>query len=800
MERFEKEQKEESVSCVKIGVVTNFDTKNYGSLLQAFALQKKLEEFGAEAYVLQKKAVGKRTPLSRVKRFLFRSGNNYSIRDKAEIKRAKKAFSVKNGKLQSFVNKNMNVRVCTPQSARLVIGDTDVMIAGSDQIWSSTAGTLSEFTTLQFVPDRIKRYAFAASVGTKELNEESKQLLRKDLECFSEVTVRESSAVSLIKAVTSTPVSAVLDPTFLYDGGYWSAIAKDPEVGESYIFVYMLRPEPVTLSAALALADKTGYKVYLFSNRLINDPRVKNVTDAGLEEFLGYIKNAAYVVTNSFHGTAFSIQFKKQFVSIAISGSGMRVTDFLELVGAQNRIITSAAQIDTIDDEIDWNSVDKVIQAERNRSLDYIKRIISDHAADNMRAADAREKGIPILYRDETECCACGACANVCPKNAISMKPDRYGSLYPSIDETLCIGCGSCKKVCNYQNGYQKGQVLETFGAVASSERTRMSSAFGGVFAAIAESVIHQGGYVYGCSLERENSRLVPMHIEINCLEYLHKLQKSKYAQSSINLIYRQVKSRLQAEKTVLFSGTPCQISGLKGFLGDKYYSNLFTIDIICHGVPSAAVFDSYLSCIEKKGKYTVETIDFRDKVYDWGEKGTISRKKKNKVSQVYFDNYNSSYYNLFLKGGFNRDNCYSCPFANTKRPGDITLGDFWGVDKEHPEWLSDTNWNKSQGISCILVNTEQGKRLLKFFARNVDMKVCSLDEITAKNKMLLRPSAVHPAREEILRIYSEEGYESLDRWFHKKYGLRNLIYGTWDSIPIEKRNQIKKLKQLIKR
>ena len=784
---------------MRIGVVTNFDTKNYGSLLQAFALQRKLEELGADPYVLQKKTSDKRLLGARAKKFLFRSGNNYSLKDKAEIKRAKKAFSIKNRKLQTFVNENIDVRVCSPKSARLVVGDTDVMIAGSDQIWSSSAGTLSEFTTLQFVPDRIKRYAFAASVGTTELNEESKILLRNGLECFTEVTVRESSAVSLIKDVTSVPVNAVLDPTFLYDEEYWAAIAKKPEVDEPYIFVYMLRPEPVTLSAALALADKTGYKVYLFSNRLINDTRVKNVTDAGLEEFLGYIKNADYIVTNSFHGTAFSIQFKKQFVSIAISGSGMRVTDFLQLVGLQNRIITSADQIDTIDNEIDWNSVEGVIRAERKRSIEYLNRIISDSATD-ARITTTREKSIPILYRDETECCACAACANICPKSAISMKPNKFGSLYPSIDATLCVGCGSCKKVCNYQNGYQRGEVLATYGAVASSECTRMSSASGGVFAAIAESVISQGGYVYGCSMERENNRLVPMHVEINSLEELHKLQKSKYAQSSINLIYQKLKARLQAGKIVLFSGTPCQVAGLKGYLGNKYYSNLFTIDIICHGVPAAAVFDSYISCIEKKRRYTVESIDFRDKTYGWGEKGTITCKKNNKVKEVYFDNYNSSYYNLFLKGGFNRDNCYSCLYANIERPGDITLGDFWGVDEAHPEWLSGANWNKTQGISCILVNAEHGKHLLELFGQNVDKKECVLDEITAKNKMLLRPSVAHPAREEILRIYGDEGYEALDRWFHKKYGLHNFIYGTWDSIPLEKRNQIKKLRRLIKR
>ncbi len=792
MERSEEMQKEERINPVKMGVVTNFDTKNYGSVLQAYALQTKLRELGCDPFVLKAQKNSRKSPVSRIKNLLVRSGNNYSVSEKLDIKRSKKAFTEKNNKLKQFVDNKITVRTCTPSSARLVIGDADVMIAGSDQIWSPTAKMISEFTTLQFVPDHIKRYSFAASIGATDLDEESQKILEQGLERFSEVTVRESSAVSILSQLTDTPVSVTLDPTFLYDGEYWASLACAPTVKEPYIFVYMLRPEPVTLAAAKALSDKTGYKILLFSNRIVEDPRIINVTNAGIEEFLGYIKEAAYVVTNSFHGTAFSVQFKKRFVSVAVSGSGMRVTDFLELLDLKDRIIASADQIGRLENDIKWQSVDERIVTERNKATDYLRRIASD--IDEKQSYSS----CPVLFRDETECCGCGACANACPKNAIKMVADKYGYLYPQVDKDLCVGCGVCKNVCSYQNGYKRGSVLKTYGAVAASDKTRLNSSSGGIFTALAENVISNGGIVFGCSMETVEDLLTPMHVEISDVNDLHKLKKSKYAQSKIGDTYSQVKKHLQNERIVLFSGTACQIAGLKGYLGNKDYNNLFTVDIICHGVPSAKLLNDYISLIEKKKKIKVTAVDFRDKKYGWGVKGTITGIKNGVVKELYFDSFNSSYYNLYLKAGFYRENCYSCPYANSERPGDVTLGDFWGVDKQHPEWLGQNKWNKSQGISCILVNNSQGSSLLDLYGKNIELKDCTLDEITFKNKMLLRPSRVFAGREEILEQYSKGGYEAVDKWFHRKYGFRNYVYGKWDSVPVEKRNKILSIKRKI--
>ena len=197
--------------------------------------------------------------------------------------------------------------------------------------------------------------------------------------CLSEqaVSLRESSSSELIEPLCSCKVHTDVDPTFLYDASFWGPYANAPAVEEPYIFVYMLRPEPLTMQLAKALSVKTGLPIYLISNRIISDEAVRNVTDAGIEEFLSYIKNAAYVVTNSFHGTAFSVQFHKPFLSVAIAGSGMRVRDFLGELGLSDRIASDTAGIEKIGQECgmnDANYFSRILRKQKELHLGNIEK------------------------------------------------------------------------------------------------------------------------------------------------------------------------------------------------------------------------------------------------------------------------------------------------------------------------------------------------------------------------------------------------------------------------------------------
>lgn len=777
-----------------VAVVTNMDTGNYGSCLQAFALQHKLNELGAGSYVVKKS--GKKNPwYIKLRNVFFKTGNKYSRKDKRAIKNARKAFREKNRKLAVFCEKNISMRLCSSlKGAEMAAGDADILLAGSDQIWSPVAGLLSDFTLLNFGPDYLKRYAYAASVGTAVLDPKSEALMKKNLSRFDGITLRESSSVPLIQSLTEKPVCETVDPTLLYDAAFWNQYTADRIETEPYIFVYMLRPEPVTMQAARALAKKTGCKICLFSNRILEEPGVKNITDAGIEEFLGYIKHADYIVTNSFHGTAFSVQFRKQFVSVAISGSGMRVKDFLGGIGLEGRIISSDADVERVFNEIDWNKSEQLVQMQREGSEEYLKKLI----ASNMRPDP---KQAP-LFRGKTECCGCAACKNICPKGAITLVPDEAGFMYPKVNAELCIHCGLCKLVCTYQKGLPASEVRTAYAAAAREEGVRLGSASGGAFAALAKAFLQNGGVVFGCEMQNRDCGLTPAHVFIESEDELYRLQTSKYAQSDIGDAYRCAKKFLDAGRQVLFSGTPCQIGGLRGYLRGKSYENLYMVDIICHGVPSAQLLQAWQHYLEGQKKIKIDNINFRDKKYGWGVRGTITYHTDAADSaQLGFDPYNSSFYSLYLKAAFYRENCYSCPYANVNhRPGDLTLGDFWGIDSQHPELLSEGEWKMKQGISCVLVNSEQGERLMCEYGEALDYRLSNLDKVTFGNKMLLRPSGYKGMREVVLRRYAEGGYRAVDRWFRRKFGPRAFIIGRWEKIPKEKRNKLKKLKRLILR
>ena len=781
---------------MKAAVITNCDKTNYGSILQAFALQQEIKDLGGSGFVLQKRSVKKKSLAKKIKNLIVPSGNGYSIKSKWEIKRARKLYTTKNKKLAAFCQKQIEIKTCsTKEAEEILLGDVDTLIAGSDQIWSPRAGLLSYFTTLQFGGKWMKRYAYAASVGVSDLSPEEKSMLRNGLREFQTVSLRESSSIKLIAPLCKCEMRTDVDPTFLYDASFWEQYANTAPMEKNYIFVYMLRPEPLTLKLAKALSEKTGFPIYLISNRIISDDSIHNVTDAGIEDFLSYIKNAAYVVTNSFHGTAFSVQFHRPFLSVAIEGSGMRVSDFLNDVGLKDHIASEVTDFEKITQDTDWAAVDALLAEKRKNSTEYLRSILQ------AEPCIEHEKEM-VLFRSKEECCGCGACSNACPKDAITMEADNCGFFYPFIHKENCIQCGKCKKVCAYQHKHMECENQCVKAVVAKEETMRKKSASGGAFAGIAQKFLEAGGVVYGCAMQDTTKGLSPMHIRIDQVEDLGRLQSSKYAHSYLGDTYCKVEEDLKAGRKVLFSGTGCQAGALRGFLNGKQYDNLFIIDLICHGVPSTAILQGYQRMVERKKHIRIREMNFRDKRYGWGEKGTITGCDcKGKEKKIYFDNYNSSFYNLYLKAGFYRANCYTCRYANLDRAGDITVGDFWGIGQRHPKYLEEAggNWKVEQGISCLLVNTQQGKKLLKQYGDALDVQESSMEDVTFKNKMLLRPSAYNPQRTKILELYQNGGYGAVDKWFWKKYWKRQLIYGMWDKIPVRYREKIKGIKKFRK-
>ena len=398
-----------------------------------------------------------------------------------------------------------------------------------------------------------------------------------------------------------------------------------------------------------------------------------------------------------------------------------------------------------------------------------------------------------ILFTDKKDCCACGACENICPTNAIAMKKDEYGFIYPHIDNEICIRCKKCKSVCAYQNIDENNKVEGTYVAVTKNTDI-LKSASGGIFASIAVKILREGGVVFGASLEQENGMLVPKHIMVDNEQDLLKLMGSKYVQSFIGTIYRDVKEQLNSGKLVLFSGTPCQVAALKSYLG-KEYENLFLIDIICHGVPSASMFQDYLSILTNKNEKVIN-FKFREKKYGWSTIGIASiENSKGKLKELTIRGEETSYYSIFLNLISLRENCYSCKYACNRRPGDITIGDYWGIENEHPELL-DCNGgpiNKNRGVSVIVANTIKGKKFIESY-NGLDLFESEYKKAERINDQLRNPAKVNELREFVLNLYRDEGYAAVEKWFRNKEGKRIFVNKIKRKIPSKMKENIKKV------
>lgn len=374
-----------------------------------------------------------------------------------------------------------------------------------------------------------------------------------------------------------------------------------------------------------------------------------------------------------------------------------------------------------------------------------------------------------VLFEDKKNCCGCGACMNACPQGAIHMEADENGFLYPIIDGELCVKCHKCQRVCGFHSGEVRNSLQETYAAVSTSTDIT-ESASGGVFASLAQAVLQSGGVVYGSTMAWEAGGPKVKHICVSSPDELLALKGSKYVQSDIGYSYSDVRERLMRGEHVLFSGTPCQISGLNAFLG-RDYENLFTVDIVCHGVPSGQMFRDYIAYTEKRLGGRITEYRFRDKSEGWKLHGQLTlRKPDGKEQSINFEPEQSSYYQMFLNAYTYRENCYSCPYACENRQGDITIGDYWCIDFVHPE-LVDKNGGpirEEVGVSCLIVNTAQGQKLLKKYGAGVRRYESTYEKAAKYNGQLRKPAERKAEREIVFRLYAES-YDQLAKWYYRR-------------------------------
>jgi len=343
-----------------------------------------------------------------------------------------------------------------------------------------------------------------------------------------------------------------------------------------------------------------------------------------------------------------------------------------------------------------------------------------------------------IHITDKKDCCGCTSCASVCPRQCITMTLDKEGFLYPGIEESLCINCGLCEKRCPVIHRQDMiGKPLKIYAARNTDEEIRMRSSSGGIFSLLAEQVLEEGGVVFGA---RFDNHWEVVHDYTESKDELSAFRGSKYVQSRLGDSFLQVETFLKTGRTVLFSGTPCQIAGLKLFLHHEY-NNLLTVDFVCHGVPSPKVWRRYL--IEKAENRRIHDIDFRSKKEGWKKFSFSLSLLVNESGETVSSTsvfYEDIYMKAFLSDLILRPSCYACPFKSGRAGSDVTIGDFWGIENILPEIDDD------KGVSLVLLNNEKSLIYYKKMKART-LQISSYEEVVRGNPNIAYSANRHPNR-----------------------------------------------------
>ena len=738
---------------MKTGLVTFYHIHHYGALLQAAATQRAVETLGSECEIIDY--------FVNQNNDLFRKPTGLgSMAADAHTALHYQALKTRYQRFERFSKDHLHIsghRFESLEELRNAELPYDVILSGSDQIWNPKIFPDGRFDPVFFGAFSEKRkIAYAPSFGIPKIPEEMVAELKGYLGSFSHLSARETQGSQILREVTGEEFPVVLDPTLLLTAEQWGAMAETPKgyPTDGYILCYCINKPGALAPYIRQLAEKTGLPVVqLCGIRQKVYPKAHCILDAGPAEFLALFQNASYVCTNSFHGTVFSVQFQKPFFT-AVAPAELaapersRTFSILNRLGLTNRVIGKGDTAGLLD-EIDWEAVAAALAKARESSMAYLRAALADAPyAENSPEKSAAE--LPVLA-SHSVCTGCTACASGCPKDAIRMERDREGFSYPVIDPEKCVRCGHCTAICPILHTREQKALPAAFAAWNRDDKVRKDSTSGGVFTALAEYVLESGGVVYGAAMDgKQHLR----HIACFRKEDLWRLRGAKYVQSDLGDIYREVKKKLRS-RLVLFSGTPCQVDGLYRYLGSRP-ENLITCDLVCHGVPSPGVWEDMARSIEQRKGKGLQAVRFRNKVTNW---------KNSHFTTVYDDGtvdtaplFATEYGRAFGRALFLRPSCHSCAYTNLNRPGDFTLGDFWGLkDDELPE-------EQEKGINLLLVNTAHGSHI--FDQLPLSRQAFPVERAVAGNPRLASPIARPEERAAFFAAYALEPFDQV----RKKY------------------------------
>lgn len=691
---------------------------NYGAILQAFALQRQLRDLGFESDLLDFSPVYRRARSSEIvrtvkagkftsaaKEFLVGVVSSFKQYERIVQVRKKKASAFKKSFLR-FTDLSYGSLEELEANAEILKQSYDVFLVGSDQVWNPMiVGENLPVYLLSFLKG-VRKISYASSVSS-EIKRDLYSLYVDSLREFSHISVRENESALELEKVLGFKPRITVDPTLLLKPSDWLMLVKKPEVElpNDFFFVYDLFRSSEILPVVEKLSRKLGLQYVNFApisamkkwmyNNLVytcfkDDPQV----------FLWLLSNAKFVITSSFHGAVFSILFKKPFIGVLLNKphrlkQNGRIIHLLGQLDLMDRMLTDPRDILKKDlfENINWGGIEKKLQKLRDDSLSWLRSALDNE----FHCAPSTRKNVS----DVQNCAGCFSCQNICPENAIEMITSKEGFYVPKVSDDNCVLCGFCLRVCPVKNLPKLTEQFSSprsYAAWSIDDSVRLMASSGGIYPELARFFLKKGGIVVAV---KWNSEWLPEHVLVRTLDELNRTVGSKYVQSRLDDIYKSVETLVKLRKSVLFVGLPCQVAGIKKFLEVRKIdeSNIYTIDLICFGVASTAVFRKYLQ--EIFGKDNITSISFRSKLKGWTRSYLVIRSKES----VYAKRFDEDCFGSgFLKRVYLNLVCYNCPFSRLPRIGDLTLGDFWGV----PKYLKD-----EKGVSLVLVNSQKGNELL---------------------------------------------------------------------------------------
>lgn len=685
--------------------MTWYKYRNYGTALQVCALSSYIKSIGYTTKIINY------TP-RKISRCDWKLGMLVKYACKVLIKVIRQECVVipssREQLFQKFIEKNLEETRVVNNAIDLadLSCELDAVVCGSDQIWAPSCFDDKYF--LSFVHDENKIISYAPSIGLSRIDDPLVAEKMAALICrFKHLSIRERQGADLIDKLCGRKPKVVLDPTLLHDIEFWKQITSENEVPEDflnqpYIISYFLG-EPHHYLDVLRKAEQTyGMNVYLIPVFKVQySSRYCIPFEVGPAEFVQLIANANYVLTDSFHGLAFSINFNKPFTVFKRFkdedkiNQNSRIINLLSITGLEDRVSDIAAYAPREKDCLcDFSQAKTALEKQRLESMRFLKNSLEQATA---------ELAKPVSVSDLDFCCGCGACKSQCPKQAISIQKNENGFWEKFVDKTKCIHCKKCLSVCPfYQVDAQSMRKMKKLVAYKSRclEKIRTESSSGAVGADLVQVLLDEGYTISGCVYDRTMNQAEHIWFDKESADKAERIKGSKYIQSSTTAVMDAVAQ--QDFNQIAFFGTPCQVAAMDKLLrrtGKRTEAVL--IDLICHGVPSQHLWDKYIAYIDRL-YHTGHNPDvkFRSTEAAWRSRSLSVSGNKNR----YIKNEKKDLFYAFFRHSLcYMPSCYECPYRE-KSAADIRIGDYWGE-----RFVKD-----STGVSMVTIHTEKGNQIMK--------------------------------------------------------------------------------------